>query len=304
MIVSELKEIKSVKLGDVDIQKVYSGDDKVFGKEEVNEWFYVYHSSTGLIERFPVTNSFNIVEKVTSDHYYGGYSSYSLYSNLYSVAGDYTKAIIDNTLSVDFVDNKLQDINWHGYDGSAVSFKDKDNKTVSLLLAKSYYETVNGTNFSPRKNEVYYLLEVIKNYIDLYLCLVSDSIENNVYNGFGVTGLIDGNRYESVITTINDTVNKSISASLTIDYGVNGVNKSYKFKPTDISLRGYVAPIFTHSFGLTTGNIESPLLDSNKDYPASYEVTTYDNVVSVSKNYIFNKHDCSVDNPPTLIEQN
>lgn len=304
MIVSELKEIKSIKLGNVDIQKVYSGDDKVFGKEETNEWFYVYHSSTGLIERFPVTNSFNIVEKVTPGHYYGGYAGYSLFNNLYSIAGDYTKAIIDNTLSVDFVDNKLQDINWHGYDGSVTTFKDKDGKTVSLTVSKSYYETTNGTNFSPRKNEVYYLLEIIKNYIDLHLCLVSDSIENNVYNGFGVTGLIDANRYESVIATINGTVKEGIATSYTIAYGVNGVNKSYIFKPTNISLRGYVVPIFTHSFGLTTGNSELPSLDSNKNYSASYEVTTYDGVVSVSRNYIFNKHDCSVDNPPTLIEQN
>lgn len=302
MIISELNTIKDIKLGDVDISKVYSGEDKVFEKE--NGYFYVYHSSTGLIERFPVTNSFNIVEKVTPGHIYGGYSTYTLYNDLYKVGGDYLKQIIDKQLSVEFTNNKLQDVNWHGYDGTATSVTDKDGNNIILLLAKKYYETTSGTNFSPKKDEIYYLLEIVKDYIDLCLVLVSDSIDNNIYNAFGIFGIINSARYSHVITNFEEHENHSFATSCTITYGVNGTNKEYTFKPSNISLKGYLVVAYIHAFGHSTGNVETPMLtEFNKDYTVTYEVTTLDGVKCFNKTYIFNKHDCSVDNPPTLIEQ-
>ena len=47
MIISELNTIKDIKLGDVDISKVYSGEDKVFPEED--GYFYIFHESDNTV---------------------------------------------------------------------------------------------------------------------------------------------------------------------------------------------------------------------------------------------------------------
>ena len=307
MIVSELKEIKSVKLGDVDIQKVYSGDDKVFEKED--GWFYVYHSSTGLIERFPVTNSFNIVEKVTPGCTYAGYYSYTSYSNVYKIGGDYVKAIIDGTLSVDFVDNKLQDINYNIYDGSELAGKDKDGKSVSFLPVTKFFETVNGKNFSPRKNEVYCLLEPLNKYFDFYLYLVSESIDsNNKYNAYAIFQSIPSAKFGSAVLKVNNQqIDEVVRANINLSFGVDGTYyNNFVIGKNNLNLpRCYLIYGDSNTIYHTGHNVIASVtpFSPNTDYTINIELLTLDNVEIVNRTFVFNQHDCSVDNPPTLVEQ-
>lgn len=150
MIISELNKIKAVKFGDVDISKVYSGKDKVFPEE--GGYFYVCHSSTGLIEKFPVTNSVDWPSLVTENHTYGG-----LYSD-WAGKGDYAKAIEAGTLDDSlFVDNKLQDVNYNSYDGSVADASHRFAK------AKAYKSIQ-----IPIKDKIYYICEPLDGYFKIY----------------------------------------------------------------------------------------------------------------------------------------
>lgn len=308
MIISELNKIKAVKFGDADISKVYSGKYKVFPEE--GGYFYVYHSSTGLIERFPVTSSFNIVEKVTPGCTYNGYYSYTSYNNVYKLGGDYVKAIIDGTLSVDFVDNKLQDINCNIYDGSEPTGKDKDGKSISFTPVTKFFETANGKNFSPRKNEVYCLLEPLNKYFDFYLHLVPESIDSNSkYNAYAIFQTIPNGRFGSATLRVNNQqVNQSVRGSVTLNFGVDGIQyTNFSITKDDLNLPKcyfvYGALNTIYQTGHNVGASITPF-SPNTDYTINIELKTLDNVEIVNRTFVFNQHDCSVDNPPTLVEQN
>ncbi|WP_296859998.1 hypothetical protein [uncultured Methanobrevibacter sp.] len=224
MIISELNKIKAVKFGDVDIKKVYSGKYKVFPEE--GGYFYVCHSSTGLIERFPVVNSVDWPTLVTENHTYGG-----LYSH-YTGKGDYAKAIEAGTLDDNlFVDNKLQDINCSTYDGSVFGLKNRFNKDNAYTSVQI-----------PIKNKIYYICEPLKEYFDNN-AHVSVINEDKTIDSTYFIYAIDSANYNSIKFFGNDefVANGNASGSLSLQNPATGETTTIKITDVNSSLRrGYV----------------------------------------------------------------
>lgn len=226
MIISELNKIKAVKLGDVDISKVYSGEDKVFPE---GGYFYVYHSSTGLIERFPVTSSIDWPALVTENHCYGG-----LYFDWVG-KGDYAKAIEAGTLDDSlFVDNKLQDTNYVAYDGSAQNLKNRFAKANAYTSVQI-----------PIKNNIYYICEPLKEYFDNGTH-VSVANEDKTIASVYFVYTLDSTFYNSVKCFIDDefVTNCKIAGSLNLSNPATGETTTIKPKDVNSSLtRGWIACI-------------------------------------------------------------
>ena len=227
MIISELNKIEAVKFGDADISKVYSGKYKVFPEE--GGYFYVCHSSTGLIERFPITSSIDWTTLVTENHVYGG-----LYSD-WAGKGDYAKAIEEGTLDDSlFVDNKLQDINYNSYDGSVADANHKFAKNKA-------YDSIQ----IPTKNKIYYICEPLDEYFKIHVrYFINDKNVGYIY----IIMPIDSSYYSIINVEItNNDGSTQEKVKLVSNVSVQckeDTTKYIKVKASDLDanlVRGYVA---------------------------------------------------------------
>ena len=247
MIVSELKEIKSIKLGDVDIQKVYSGDDKVFGKED--EWFYVCHSSTGIIERLKV-GTIDWPSLVSSGTKYGG-----LYKD-WAGKGDYAKLIENGQVdTLEFIDNKLQDVNYVAYNGDVWNTKNRFQKANA-------YDSIQF----PVKNNIYYISECREQYFIPHVVLAyTETTIDNVY----ITCPIDTTLYGSNLIIWKNLQTQEegeydTTLAATINLWRNGTSVAIKVQNLDANLvRGSM------SFGHYT-------FEPNKYFSFKFKYSTLD----------------------------
>lgn len=126
MIISELNTIKDIKLGDVDISKVYSGEDKVFPEED--GYFYIFHESDNTVttHKFSENLSTDIFKDlVNPNQFYFGFNGTTILdyseienktgSEIYNLFGAFTRAkysksskIIEKN-KVYFVDEQSKD---------------------------------------------------------------------------------------------------------------------------------------------------------------------------------------------------
>lgn len=247
MIVSELKEIKSIKLGNVDIQKVYSGDDKVF--EKGDEWFYVCHSSTGIIERLKV-GTIDWPSLVSSGTKYGG-----LYKD-WAGKGDYAKLIENGQVdTLEFIDNKLQDVNYAAYNGDTLKSTNRFQKTNA-------YDSIQF----PVKNSIYYISECREQYFTTYIELAyTGTTIDNIF----IISPIDTNLYGKTLMICKNLQtqeeiedNPSIVSNITAPR--NGTNVTIKAQNLDTNiLRGYLIE-------------EDRTLEPNKYYSFKFKYSTLD----------------------------
>lgn len=266
--------------------------------QPVVEYFYVYHTATGIIERFAVQPHFNLVDKVTSGRVYAGYCNVLGADD--KAGGDYARAIKAGTFeqdypSVQFVDNKLQDINCYTYDGSSLTARDADNKAFRLVPTKgSFYTDQNASDFTPVADTIYYLLEPLANYYKLRFVYPSAAVDSNhVLQCYGFWFAVDHNYLSSLSYYIDDVevASASLATSQTVNYTVNGSNKTLKVNASALGLsRCYVAA----SSAICKSNTSSPFA-LNTQYTIKGRITFLDGYVMETRTILFDTADGTTD---------
>ena len=194
------------------------------------EYFYVYKTGDCSVERVLITgdienNGYNIVNKVSSDKYYGGY-----YSEYGGTETDVT--------SLAYVNNKATDENGESYDGSAI----KSSNNVNFWKKANAYSQA-GNQMQPEAGKVYYLCEIPKTYLTLKYVLIASSNNSNVIATISIVSVIDSANYQTQDIEITGTTVNDIPATLAPRYSTAGVNSSISsIRPQDYSgvTRGYV----------------------------------------------------------------
>lgn len=217
MIVSDLKEIIAVKVGTTDIEKVYVGEDKVFPDNAEKDYFYIWHTATGIIERVEVTDSFNIVEKVTPGYSYFGYANNAKGKGTYAIAIENGEA---DTLT--FVDNKLQDIDCRTFDGTVYT----STGTNANTIVKTAYYTSSGLTMTPVKDTIYYLVEIDPRYLIPYFLPAKDANDN--IGTYGVFTFIPANTLDAISPNV-DGVDESPHASGNYTYTTGGITYTVNY---------------------------------------------------------------------------
>ena len=262
------------------------------------QYFYVYHSATGIIERFAVQPHFNLVDKVTSGRVYAGYCNVLGADD--KAGGDYARAIKAGTFeqdypSVQFVDNKLQDINCYTYDGSSLTARDADNKSFRLVPARGYFYTdQNASDFTPVADTIYYLVEPLANYYKLRFVYPSAAVDSNrVLQCYGFWFAVDHNLLSSLKYYIDDVevASTTLDTSQKVNYTVNGSNKTLTVNASALGLsRCYVAA----SNAICKSNTSSPFA-LNTQYTIKGRITFLDGYVMDTQTILLNTADGTTD---------
>ena len=164
--------------------------------------FYVYHSSSGMLQAFEVPIStassgsmigtFNITKLVPDGYLYGGY--YSTYGGvnmpaLEAAAAGFTAAGSDGWTAATLVSPNwteaaelntasMSEINFVAYDGSSLTngttkfWNKADAYKVTDSMTEAQKADVNGENMKPVANTIYYLKEVPDAYLHSYYAYV------------------------------------------------------------------------------------------------------------------------------------
>ena len=248
----------------------------------VIQYFYVLHTSTQVIEKIELVNSFDITSLVASGKVYGGYGSE------YRSAGDYAtvlftgggeSALHEQYPNAQFVDGELQD-NGTVYTGNEL--------TPTNAVRRAYYYTSDGRTMTPVADTLYTLIELDNKFLTHYFFFALDSIDSNdVVNAFGIFGVLESSYYSSAKLICNDVdYGGSAVSSLTLSYEVDGTSKTYTLSPTNFGVtRGYIV----HASELHTS---SSIFQANTRYQIQFVVTTRDGVeINADKYIILNTAD-------------
>ena len=206
--------------------KAYIGDDNV--KAPQHDYFYVEHSSTGIIEKIPLTYDIYWPGLVTTGTKYGG-----LYSD-WAGKGDYA-SIIENGQAdtLTFVDGKLQDINYIAYNGDVFN-------TSNRFLRANAYTSIQH----PVKDTIYYLCEPKDEYFNTYIELSYTS--TNIDSIYVMTS-IDSSVYNTIVFFVRNIITQDeneYSGRSGSSVGILRDGVSVKISATDLNssiLRGYVS---------------------------------------------------------------
>ena len=282
----------NVKAGDITRQVTVNQAAQV-----APQYFYVYHTATGIIERFAVQPHFNLVEKVTSGRVYGGYCNVLGADD--KAGGDYARAIKAGTFeqdypSVEFVNNQLQDINCYTYNGSSLTAKDADNKNFRLVPARGYFYTdQNASDFTPTAGTIYYLLEPVNSYYKLRFVYPSAAIDsNNVLQCYGFWLEADHSIYSSINYYVNGEENTGrLVSSHLINYYVDGTKKSVTINYNVFGLsRGYLV----EASGIYKADGSDPFA-LNTQYTIKAKITFLDGYEMETQSILLNTADGTTD---------
>ena len=244
----------------------------------VIQYFYVLHTSTQVIEKIELVNSFDITSLVASGKVYGGYGSEFRRAGDYATvlfAGGGEAALHEQYPNAQFVDGKLQD-NGTVYTGNEL--------TPAGAVRSTYYYTSDGRTMTPVADTLYTLIELDNKFLTHYFFFASDSIDSNdVVNAFGIFGVLESGYYSSIKFIVDETDYTATTAtSYTFSYTVDGTSKTYQVKPTNFGVtRGFIAV----TSELLTGNAAT-IFQANTRYQIQFVVTTKDGVEINADKYI------------------
>ena len=225
MIIANLKEVIGVSVGNTEIKEVWAGDSKVFPDGPVvPEYFYVQHSSTGIIEKILISDFVDWPSLVTPGNLYGG-----LFSN-WDKKGDYATVIENGQAdTLTFVDGKLQDVNYTAYNGDVLTAKFKVGNAYASIQ-------------TPKSGTIYYLCECKGGYFTNHIELG--------YTGTAIDKIllaipIDSTLYTSVDIYIKgfgqQKVKLATTTASTASVVRDGTTVNVKAETLDSSLvRGYI----------------------------------------------------------------
>lgn len=208
------------------------------------EYFYVFHSATGIIERHKMQNHFNLYELVSEGYIYDGYSfSIGIDDNY---IGDYSLALKNGTFEIDYpniewVDDKIQDVNFTSYDGTTISKTGRNGSKSMHGNHATYISTEKANDMTPIPGAIYYLIEVdASKYGRFSIVKVGASKDaEGKYNCFAVVAKIATGNQQSLNVYINGVKveNGKTLTSFTCSYYLNGTRKSYTISQSVLGYR-------------------------------------------------------------------
>lgn len=243
MIGKGAENISKIYLGSNAVSKIYLGEELVFGGGP--QYFYVVHSASGLIERHIAEPHFNLYSLVSDGYNYEGYSLSIGVDDNY--AGDYALALKNGTFETDYpnvqwVDDKLQDINFVAWDGTTLTATGRDGTKTRHGTRTTYISTERADDMTPVGGAVYYLIEDdASKYKKTLLAMFSASKdENGAYNAFGIFFPVSTNIYQAITIKI-DGVEESarLGSTFTITTRINGTQTNYQLKQANVGYRFY-----------------------------------------------------------------
>jgi len=243
-------------IGDSNVSKVYQGENLIWEKNR-EAFYYVFHSSTGIIDKVPLEDTRYFNEMVTPDTWYGGVAKEYVGKGTYATQiqnGDFSGLEFDE-------DGHLQDIDYKPYDG-----------TVSNTSQKFVRTNMYQTRVTPEKNTLYFIVEVYKEFFVQGAKYGYDTVTRDIKE-FVFPYVVDIGLYSSAGVSINgEYINKHGMASRYTDQIVGTINV------TDINEgkapRGYLVFIKTKADGSTVGIT----LDLNTYYEIIPTLTTADGI--------------------------
>ena len=219
--------------------RVYVGNTLRKFKTE-KDYFYVFHSATGIIEKHAVVPHFNLCDLVSDGYIYEGYS-FSI-GNVDRCAGDYALALKNGTFEEDYpnvqwTDNKLQDINYIAFNGTTLSVTGIGTITVNKA---SHIIDERADDMTPIPGAIYYLIEVdASKYSRINIVKYGPSKDSNgKYNSYLVFARIATTYYRSATVYVDGVnINAKSAASFSSYYYLNGARKTATFNTSSIGYR-------------------------------------------------------------------
>ena len=208
--------------------RVYVGSSakKIPVKEP--EYFYVEHSSTGIIEKLPLVTNVDWSSLVTPGSHYGG-----LYS-VWAGKGDYAAIIEDGQAdTLTFVDGKLQDVNYTAYNGDVL------NTSCRFTKANAYTSIQ-----TPVKDTLYYICEPKAEYFTTYIEL---GYTNTTVDTMYLIIPIDSSQYANVTSFCKNSITQEEGEYVLRTYSNASIPRNgtrVSINATDLNpslLRGYIS---------------------------------------------------------------
>lgn len=237
---------------------------------EEDGYFYICHSSTGIIEKLPLIDDVYWPSLISANSIYGG-----LYTD-WAGKGDYAKAIENGEFNnLEFVDGKLQDINYNSYNG------DVSNASNRFARGKAYTSIQ-----TPEKNKIYYICEPRIEYFDKTVRRIIYDNNHNISSLYAVTS-IDSNCYSSIKIILKEV---GQSESNVIDTTISG-----SFSDSEVTINpSYISPELQRGY-VASANIAS-YLSQNKYYDVCFERVTLDGYKFYSSKFYISSEDMTIDN--------
>lgn len=208
------------------------------------EYFYVFHSATGIIERHKMQNHFNLYELVGDGYIYEGYSFDIGRNDL--AAGDYGFAIKNGTFeeeypNIEWVNDKLQDVNFAPFDGTSLAGTGHSGTSTIISVGKAQYVTLEkADNVTPIPGAVYYLIEVdASKYSRVNIVKYGPSKDSEgKYNSYLIFARTATAYYQSVKVYVDGIeIYVKVAASFSSYYYLNGTRKTATFNKSGLGYR-------------------------------------------------------------------
>ncbi len=200
--------------------------------------YYVFNSSTGVLHAYTLEKNVDLTDYVSDGHLYGGY--YSAYGAYNATDGELAAAMAEAEK------NGTYETHAEVYTGDAIKAKNGNR-----FWSKANQLTAKGTSVNPKPNDVYFLKEVPKKYLNTDARWVYDVTNNdhNILYMYLIT-VIDDPYYSQVGYKIisKDKPTKVITAKFTAVNQQNGVQSGSQtisaatYKDDGIS-RGYLGVV-------------------------------------------------------------
>ena len=239
--------------------------------DQKRDYFYVFHSSTGIIDKVPLEDTRYFNEMVTPDTWYGGVAKEYVGKGTYATQiqnGDFSGLEFDE-------DGHLQDINYNPYDGRV---SDASHRFTRLNMYQA--------KVTPEKDTLYFIVEVYKEFFVQGFVYGYDTT-TRVINEYFIAFAMDSGLYGNAKFTINGNgiegrVANSITSNTIGKITVANINEGK-------APRGYLSFLWSGASG-------QDVLAANTYYEIIPTVTTPDEVTFYGVPMYLYTADTTVDN--------
>lgn len=210
-----------------------NSDYRVYYTNRFAGFFYVYHSSSGVVERFPFATegvpyggekTFDIASLTAKNTLYGGYfSDYSGKSKDFDAA------------ALTYTDDKSSDLLYdkdEAPNGAHVYSPDYIAETNRGAWSVNSAYTVNGFAMAPVANAVYYLKEVPTAYLQPYFHYTYSKETFDLFDGWLISAIDDCLYQETGFVIVSKNEEARVCSTLTVQNKIGGA--SVLLKPENI----------------------------------------------------------------------
>jgi hypothetical protein len=202
-----------------------NSDYRVYYSNRFVGFFYVYHSSDGSVERFPIATegvpyggekTFNITGRTAAGTLYGGYfSDYSGKSSGFDAA------------ALTYTDDKASDLLYDKDEapgGAHVYSPDYIAETNRGAWSADDAYSTNGFEMTPVANKVYFLKEVPTAYLQPYFHYTYSKENFDIFDGWLISAIDDCLYQETGFVIVSENEEARVCSTLTVQNKIGGAS--------------------------------------------------------------------------------